>query len=403
MKKIWSTIKSDSKKRNPLTNLVLYAIQIISLVAIIALLPHVFWSIGLLDDPDRNIWNAYGKGAIPAFLALISVFIGNTQILKWKKKGLSVMFISLFVICLPLVLNEYIEFVIFLGCIYGCLLIYWLSLLLKRNGISTWNQCSGDYKGVNRTLFAIAVFLMFFLPPLVGYAIGFKGDLYNKGCDCLDAHLVPDVCYYKNEMGKDIAFSSLWRKEDWSRSASAEHWFRAALHSAIEEYEFRNVYSSYICFLLKEGNTEKTKEIYQEALEYVETADLRDEIESDYILMSYLDDYDDFVDNLESKKKVKSHSHSESSSAQYPPYQKTKQHQESNQHYTPQPHTVYEEVWIPCLTCHGDGKCTNCNGRGGYYIGNYYNVCGGCNGTGCCPWCGGRGQQMETRSKTVYY
>ena len=67
MNNIWSTIKSDSKKRNPLTNFVLYSIQIVSLVAIIVLLPDVFWSIGLLDDPDWNVWEAYGKGSIPPF------------------------------------------------------------------------------------------------------------------------------------------------------------------------------------------------------------------------------------------------------------------------------------------------------------------------------------------------
>ena len=406
MNNIWSIIKSDSKKRNPLTNFVLYSIQIVSLVSIIVLLPDVFWSIGLLDDPDWNVWEAYGKGSIPAFFALISVFICNIQILKWKKIGFSVMLISFFIICIPLVICEYIEFVVFLGFMYGGLLIYWLSLLLKRKGISTWKQCLGDYKVVNRAIPAIAIFLTVILPPLIGYAIGFKGDLYSKGCDCLNAHLSPD-CYYKNEMGRDIAFSSLWSKEEWSRHSSADNWFQAALHSAKGEYdnewELEMVYSSYICFLLKEDNTEKAKKVYQEALEYVDTAKLRNKIEDDYILKSYLADYDDFVDNLGSTKKVKSQSHSESYPAQSSVHQDTKQHQESHQHYEPQPHTVYEDVWFPCLTCHGDGKCTNCNGRGGYYIGNYYDICGVCNGTGCCPWCGGRGQQMETRPKTVYY
>lgn len=406
MNNIWSTIKSDSKKRNPLTNFVLYSIQIVSLIAIIVLLPNVFWSIGLLDDPDWNVWeDVYGGGYIPAFFALISVFICNIQILRWKKKGFSLMLISFFVICLPLMICEYEIFVTLLSFMYGGLLIYWLSLQFKRKGISTWKQCLGDFKVVNRAILAIAIFLTVILPPLIGYAIGFKGELYSKGCDCVDAHLVPHG-YYKNIMGRDIAFSSLWRKEEWSRRSSAEKWFQVALHSANdyrEEYVLATIYSSYICFLLKDENTEKAKKVYQEALEYVEAADLRKEIESDYILKSYLADYDAFVNNLVSTKKSNTQSRSKSSSAKSSIHQDTKQHQESHQHYEPQPHTVYEDVWFPCLTCHGDGKCTNCNGRGGYYIGAYYNVCGVCNGTGCCPWCGGRGQQKETRSKTVYY
>lgn len=61
---------------------------------------------------------------------------------------------------------------------------------------------------------------------------------------------------------------------------------------------------------------------------------------------------------------------------------------------------VWKERWKPCISCDPDrkGRCNNCHGQGGYYIGNIFNVCGACSGTGACPWCGGRGEIMETYS-----
>lgn len=314
MKKIGQVLKADSKKRNPFTNFVLYAVQLVSIVAVIALVPEVLWTISLLDEPDWTLTAVYGKGVIPAFLALISVFISNLLIFNWQKKGLTIMLVSFFAICLPLMKNEYIEFVVFLGFMYGGLLIYWLTLLLKRNGVSTWKQCVGDFTLANSTILAATVFLMGLLPPVTGYEIGFKGELYSMGCDCLDAHLAPDYeYYYKNEMARDIAFSSLWRNDDWHRRSTAENWFQSALHSAKGEYdnqwELKSVYSSYICFLLKEGKSEKAKEQYEEALNYIPKDKLRGAIENDYILKSYLDEFDEFVENLENAEEVKPKSH----------------------------------------------------------------------------------------------
>lgn len=61
---------------------------------------------------------------------------------------------------------------------------------------------------------------------------------------------------------------------------------------------------------------------------------------------------------------------------------------------------VWKERWRNCTACDPDrrGYCRNCHGRGGYYIGNIYNVCGICGGTGSCTMCGGRGEYKETYS-----
>lgn len=304
----WSIIKANSSRRNPITNMLLYAIQIISVVAVIALIPMVIWSIGLLNEPEWTILDVYGKGFIPVWLAALFTCIGNYYILQGNKKGLTVLLIAFFLICLPLMCNEYIEFVIFIGCMYGGLLLYWLSLLLKKNGMSYWEQSIGNYKVINYSTISVVLFLVSLFPPIVGYAAGFNGELYDKGCICLDAHL-NSSSYYKNQFGETIAFSSLWREEEWLRNSIAKQWFEAALHAAKDdsyrEWRMREIYAGYICFLLKQGNLDEAKSKYYDALEYISQDDLRKEIADDYYLNSFLYDYDRLTTDAKSTKKNK--------------------------------------------------------------------------------------------------
>ncbi len=62
-----------------------------------------------------------------------------------------------------------------------------------------------------------------------------------------------------------------------------------------------------------------------------------------------------------------------------------------------EPQQVWKQRWKPCISC-DRGKCGQCHGQGGYYIGDYYNTCTSCYGTGACIWCEGRGEIMETYS-----
>jgi hypothetical protein len=187
LKENWYRIKADSSRRNPITNTLQYAIQIISFIAIIALIPKVIWSIGLLNEPERTILDVYGKGFIPAWLAALFTSIGN---------------------------------------------------------------------------------------------------------------------YYKNRFGKTIAFSSLWRKEERLRNTTAIQWFEAALNTTKDEKHrevwLKEIYASYICFLLKQGYLDEAKTKYHDALEYISQTGLRKEIENDYSLNSYLDDYDKLITDAKS-------------------------------------------------------------------------------------------------------
>ncbi len=44
----------------------------------------------------------------------------------------------------------------------------------------------------------------------------------------------------------------------------------------------------------------------------------------------------------------------------------------------PSPREVYKEEWVECITCHGSGNCSICDGEGVWRIGETVYKCGGC-------------------------
>lgn len=56
----------------------------------------------------------------------------------------------------------------------------------------------------------------------------------------------------------------------------------------------------------------------------------------------------------------------------------------------PSPREVWEDEWVECITCHGSGDCSICDGEGVWRIGESVYKCGGCY-AGKCSACGGKG------------
>jgi len=63
----------------------------------------------------------------------------------------------------------------------------------------------------------------------------------------------------------------------------------------------------------------------------------------------------------------------------------------------PNPEPEWVEEWYDDPFCNGSGKCSVCDGEGGYRIDKIYYMCNGCNGTGRCSNCGGQGQAKSFR------
>lgn len=82
-----------------------------------------------------------------------------------------------------------------------------------------------------------------------------------------------------------------------------------------------------------------------------------------------------------------------SSSSQTQSQTQTQTQTQTQQVYTPE--YGYRDVWVQCTYCGGSGKCQICHGQGGYYNGNYYNMCMGCMGTKVCPVCQGKTGYFE--------
>lgn len=160
-------------------------------------------------------------------------------------------------------------------------------------------------------------------------------------------------------------------------------------------------------------------EVYKDKIEIVNKIG-KDEYDSKYIYGSYSEDtrfnYDNFdrihypfkpslsnssssssSTSSSSPSRNSSSSNSTSSSSSRSSSSRSSSSNSSSGH---QQRQVWKERWRNCTACDPDrrGYCRNCHGRGGYYIGNYYNVCGICGGTGSCTMCGGRGEYKETYS-----
>lgn len=84
---------------------------------------------------------------------------------------------------------------------------------------------------------------------------------------------------------------------------------------------------------------------------------------------------------------------SNSSQTQSQAQTQTQTQTQTQQVYTPE--YGYRDVWVQCTYCGGSGKCQICHGQGGYYNGNYYNMCMGCMGTKVCPVCQGKTGYFE--------
>ncbi len=104
--------------------------------------------------------------------------------------------------------------------------------------------------------------------------------------------------------------------------------------------------------------------------------------------------------NNETENEIASHSEEEYTDEEYETSNSDDDEEETTEivvKHVREPQQVWKQRWKPCISC-DRGKCGQCHGQGGYYIGDYYNACTSCYGTGACIWCEGRGEIMETYS-----
>lgn len=174
------------EERHIVTNIVLYGIQIVSLLSLIVL--------GVVMIHLSRTYR-YLVCSIPLALLLVSLLISNTMILRWKKKGLFVLFLLLSVIpFMPILytiwhknmISECEFFFIGMFDFFVLMLTLWYSVSLfmyrVKGGTSTWDKCKMTKKPmkiISVVLFSLSqiIILITFHKDKNRY---FEGDLGEK-------------------------------------------------------------------------------------------------------------------------------------------------------------------------------------------------------------------------------
>ncbi len=165
--------KENWAKRNCVTNIILYGIQVAAILYSLVMMAEIAGLIGEFRDPlpmsryeDMTIggllFRMLSKGWLVGLAVCIVVFVCNLRVIRWNADGILWMFILFFGISIPTLAVESEMFLCFSIFSIGPFGIYFLSLLLpKRIGdsnMTTYQQCR---KPKNWLITLSFVFLLF--------------------------------------------------------------------------------------------------------------------------------------------------------------------------------------------------------------------------------------------------
>lgn len=268
--KLFSGINDKHKSRNRFINIILYLLLILSGLAILGLLPGCIWSLQLMDSPEDGFARAYHKGFIPAFILCMGLFIGTLEILKWKKEGFSIIVICVALVNIPLMWNEFEEFVYFSVFSMIGLLVFGSILMIRRNNKSLWYLLKAESKNlivVRNILSIIWVFLLLFFPIFMAWVTGFRGDYYSNGMKIIDARLNSSA-YYTLVLYRTVLFDDNYKEkhagirklkaQEWANYAVNNKNWRDGLKSDFDDYNTR--FLEELLFIYKNKGIEDAKE-----------------------------------------------------------------------------------------------------------------------------------------------
>lgn len=286
-KKYLSQFLTDIRKRNVLVNFILISLQVLAILSLIPGISSVLWSISLFESPQWSFSEVYGKGYIPGFLMSIFIVISNGLTLRGSRNGIYLLFISFVVIFIPMIWNEFEEFIYFSIFSLIGIITYMGVLFIPHNGASVWKLCkltstSLRYLGV--AAIVIWAFILVMLPPIMSKAIGFSNDLYRNGMIVIDARCNGSV-FYTKQLANKMAFTPNSKDILYF---GAEEWYKKAIYDSEHEYsDYRvsyskiNCYVDYIYFLAKYGRKSDAIDYMQKAIERFGLSSLQKEIEND--------------------------------------------------------------------------------------------------------------------------
>lgn len=156
IKGIWQHFIANWRKRNWVTNVFLYGIQIAAVLYSLVMVVEIIDMIFDFRDPfplscyegmtiGGLIFRMLSKGWLVGLAVCILVFFCNRRVIKWKLDGIIWMFILFFGISIATLTVENEMFLYFSVFSLGSLAIYFLSLFLPRRicemDTTTFQQC----------------------------------------------------------------------------------------------------------------------------------------------------------------------------------------------------------------------------------------------------------------------
>lgn len=153
---IWQRFTANWTKRNWMTNIFLYGIQVAAVLFSLVMVAEIIEMVFEFREPYPSsryegmtigglIFRMLSKGWLAGLAACVLVFFCNRRVLKWEADGILWLFILFFGISIATSAVENEMFLYFSVFSLGSLAIYFLSLLLpKRIGEAnktTFQQC----------------------------------------------------------------------------------------------------------------------------------------------------------------------------------------------------------------------------------------------------------------------
>lgn len=277
---IWDRLKTDFSSRCSFVSLVLYLLQIAGILLTIFGVSGIVWSVKLLDSPDWNFMDIYGKGFIPGFILSLAVTIANAMTIRWNKKGFYLLIIFFFIVVAPTIWNEFEEFIYFSIPSFLGIGLYFFILQIPYHGRSTWNQCMAESKGLKNLSMMVVVIWFLLLgvfPVVVAKGHGFTKKLYGNGVAAIDARSHNEA-FYTKELANRLAFNGGadgYHVNEWYEKAIVESKTPMRFGSSIT----LECYVDYMFYLVKSGQELAVYETISEVLESFNVEEVLKEVD----------------------------------------------------------------------------------------------------------------------------
>ena len=274
--------KESLGKRSWLTNIAMYGLTFLQLNSIVK-------SINGRDAISIICW----------VLMALGIIIGNGLLLNWKRNGIIVIFSSIAFLSIPLIRNsEFDFFLIRCGILLFITLIYWLCLLIPKQGVSTWKQCEKSntkIKTLGIIMCTLYILFVALFPIIMSKKEGFKQDYYKNGVYTIDAYFSPNP-YSQMNLANRMVFTYRFNRIE-NVQEKATYWYEKALEKnktyidnisrnyGIDKRDDRQdyIYVNYIYAMIELGDVHKAWSVYYKALGQSD----RERIDSDILSQEY--------------------------------------------------------------------------------------------------------------------